>query len=113
MFYMESRYLLNLSVQNTLDCISENFNRKNFPRDAGARNSLEKCAVRSPDGRYSAHITTIYYLSRHSLSQNPPSAPGSILLDSFILHGRRQKTVIAFLYIQNYELPLSEQKFCT
>ena len=99
MFYMESRHLLNLSVQNALHCISENFNHKTFRRDACARNSLERCAVRSPDGRYSAHIATIYYISRHPLSRNPPSAPGSILLDSFTLHGRCQKTVIACLYI--------------
>ena len=65
MFYIESRHLLNLSVQNALDCVSENFNPKTFPRDACARNSLEKCAVRSPDGRYSAHIATTYYISRH------------------------------------------------
>ena len=30
MFNMESRHLLNLSVQNALDCISKNFNLKNF-----------------------------------------------------------------------------------
>ena len=104
MFYMESRHLLNLSVQNALHCISENFNHKTFRRDACARNSLERCAVRSPDGRYSAHIATIYYIFRHPLSQNPLSAPGSILLDSFILHGRRQKTVIACLYIHILKL---------
>ena len=104
MFYMESRLLLNLSVQNALHCISENFNHKIFRRDACARNSLERCAVRSPDGRYSAHIATTYYISRHPLSQNPLSAPGSILLDSFILHGRRQKTVIACLYIHILKL---------
>ena len=63
-----------------------------------------KVAFRSPDGRYSAHIATIYYIFRHPLSQNPPSAPGSILLDSFILHGRRQKTVIACLYIHILKL---------
>ena len=62
--------------------------------EACARNFLEKCAVCSPDGRYSAHIATVYYISRHPLSQNPPSVPGSIQLDSFILHDRRQKTVI-------------------
>ena len=104
MFYMESRHLLNLSVQNALHCISENFNHKNFRRDACARNSLERCAVRCPDRRYSAHIATIYYISRHPLSQNPLSAAGSILLDSFILHGRRQKTVIACLYIHILKL---------
>ena len=30
MFNMESRHLLTLSVQNALDCISENFNPKIF-----------------------------------------------------------------------------------
>ena len=30
MFNTESRHLLNLSVQNALDCISENFNLKNL-----------------------------------------------------------------------------------
>ena len=47
-----------------------------FSRRPCARNSLEKCAVRSPDGRYRAHITTVYsyYISRSPLSQNPPSA---------------------------------------
>ena len=64
---MESRHLLNLSVQNALDCILENFNLKNFPGGACARNS-EKCAVRSLDGRYCADIF------RPPLSQNPPSA---------------------------------------
>ena len=72
---MESRHLLNSSVQNALDCISENFNLKNFPGGACARNSVEKCAVRSPDGRCGAHIATLCYISRPPLSQNPPSAP--------------------------------------
>ena len=63
MFNMESRHLLNLSVQNALEHIAENFNLKNFPGGACARNSLEKCAVRSPDGRYRAHIATLYYIS--------------------------------------------------
>ena len=104
MFNMESRHLLNLSVQNALDCISQNFNLKNFPGGACARDSLEKCAVCSPDGRYLAYIATVYncilYLynlvprafplkngwggkspgdevdiSRPPLSQNPPSTP--------------------------------------
>ena len=75
MFNMESRRLLNLSVQNALDCISENFNLKYFPGGACARNSLEECAVRSPDGRYSANIATVYYISRPPLSQNHSSAP--------------------------------------
>ena len=59
--------LLNLSIQNTLDCISENFNLKNFPGGAFARNSPEKCAIRSPDGHYRTHIATVYCISR------PPS----------------------------------------
>ena len=63
MFNMESRHLLNLSVQNALDHIAENFNLKNFLGGACARNSVEKCTVRSPDGRYRAHIATLYYIS--------------------------------------------------
>ena len=59
MFKMESRHLRNLSVQNALDCISEKLNRKNFPERACTQNSLEKCAVHSPDGRYRAHIATV------------------------------------------------------
>ena len=51
--------MLDLGVQNAPDCISENFNHKYFPGGACARNSLEKCAVRNPDGRYHAHIATI------------------------------------------------------
>ena len=81
---MESRHLLNLSVQNVLDCISENFNLKNFPRGAFARNSLEKCSVRSTDGYYCAHISTVYYISRPSLSQNPPSASACQIKYMFI-----------------------------
>ena len=63
MFNMESRHLLNLSVQNALDHTAENFNLKNFLGGACARNSLEKCTVRNPDGRYRAHIATLYYIS--------------------------------------------------
>ena len=76
MLNIESRHLLNLSVQNALDCISEDCSLKNFPGGAYALNSLEKCAVRNSDGRYYAHIATVYYISRAPLSQNPPSAPG-------------------------------------
>ena len=39
MFNMESRHLLNLSVQNALDCISENFNLKKFRNTAFAPKS--------------------------------------------------------------------------
>lgn len=69
---MEYRHLLNVSVQNTIDYISENF--KNFSRGAWTRNSLEKCAVRSSDGCQRAHIATAY-IFRPPLSQNLPSAP--------------------------------------
>ena len=84
MFNMESRHLLNLSLQNTLDCIKREPREKDcslwiaskrtsiskhFPGGAFARNSLEVCAVRSPDGCY------VYYISRLPLSQNPSSAP--------------------------------------
>ena len=68
MFNLESRHLLNLSVQNALDCVSENFNLKHFPGGACARNSLEKRAVRSTDGRYRAHIAIVYYISRPPLN---------------------------------------------
>ena len=70
MFNMEPTHLLNLSVQNALDCILENFNLKNFPGGACTRISLEKCALRSPDGRYRAHIVTVYYISRPSLTKS-------------------------------------------
>ena len=60
---------------DALDCISENFNLKVFLGGACARNYLEKCTVRSPDGLHRAHIATVYYISRPPLSQNPPSAP--------------------------------------
>ena len=56
MFNMESRHLLNLSVQNVRDCTSENFNLENFPGAACARNFIEKCVVRSPDGRYISRL---------------------------------------------------------
>ena len=68
---MESRHLLNLSVQNALDCISEKFNLKNFSGGACARNSLEKCVLRCP---------YVCYISRTPLSQNARSAPGSTVL---------------------------------
>ena len=100
MFKMESRHLLNSSVQNALDCISEKFSLKNFTGGACALNSLEKCAVRSPYGRYPSffpsslsptlllpvtqarryrsHITTVYYISRPpcitNFSRSSPAA---------------------------------------
>ena len=66
-FNMESRHLRNLSVQNNVDCISENFNRKNFPRGACAQNSPEKCTVCSPD----AYWHPILYLQVPSITKSP------------------------------------------
>ena len=60
MFNMESKHLLNLSVQNALDCISENFNLKHFPGGACARISPEKCAVRS-----TISLGPLYHKIRH------------------------------------------------
>ena len=96
MFNMESRHLLNLSVQNAPDCISENFNLKNFPGGACARISRGKCAVRSPDGRYRAHIVTVYYISRPPLSQIPPSAPSL-----------SQIYTIRFMYLIQFDFQMS------
>ena len=70
MFNMVSRHLLNVSVQIALDCISENFNLKSFSGGACPRISLEKCAARSPDGRYRAHIATVCYISRPPLTKS-------------------------------------------
>ena len=89
MFIMESRHLLNLSVQNALNLIKRESREKdyslliaskrtsisNFPGGACARNSLEVCAVRSPDGCYHVYIAIVYYISRLLLSQNSSSAP--------------------------------------
>ena len=86
MFNMESRQLLNLSIQNALDCISENFNLKNFPGGACTQNFPEKCAVCSPNGCYCAHIATVYYISRPILSQNPLSAPGKVVFFLFPIY---------------------------
>ena len=74
MFNLESRHLLNLRVQNALDCISDNFNFKNFPGGACPLIPLECRAVSGPDVGYRTPMT-LYYISRPPLSQNPPSAP--------------------------------------
>ena len=44
MFNMKSRHLLNLSVQNVLDCILEDFNLKNFPQEEHAPETPWKSA---------------------------------------------------------------------
>ena len=61
---------MNLSVQNALDCISENFNYKHFPGGACPRTPLECRAVGGPDGGYRAHIDTILYLSAPSITKS-------------------------------------------
>ena len=68
---MESRHLINLSVQNTLDCISENFSVKNFPCEKlMSQTSLEKCAVRSHYERNRTHIApVILYLEAPSITK--------------------------------------------
>ena len=75
MFKMESRHLLDLSIQNALDCISENLNLENFHGGACTRISLEKCPTPSPYGHCCTHKATVYYISRPPLSQNPLSTP--------------------------------------
>ena len=67
---MESRHFLSKRPECTRLHL-RNFNLKNVTGGACARNSLEKCVLRSPD---------VYYISRTPLSQNVPSAPGSTVL---------------------------------
>ena len=81
-----------ICVQNGPDCISENFNLKNFPGGACARNSPEKCAIRSPDERFRAHITTADYISRPPLPQNPLSAPVYVAIAFFQYHSPPQRS---------------------
>ena len=76
---MESRVcnpgFLNLSVQNALDCISENvLISKIFPGER-APETPYKSAPFAVLMALSCHIATVYYISRPPLSQNPPSAP--------------------------------------
>ena len=75
MFNMESRHLLNLRVQNALDCISENFNLKNFPGGACARNSQKKSPFAVLIGSI-APILTLYTISQgplyHKILRLPP-----------------------------------------
>ena len=59
-------HLLDLSVQNALDYISESFNFKNFSGGECPRTPLESRALGAPDGRYRVHIATILYLSAPS-----------------------------------------------
>ena len=56
-FFHLQTYVGCFFVQNTLDCISEKFSQ------ACARNSLEKCTVRIPDGRDIATVYTPLYPS--------------------------------------------------
>ena len=74
MFNMESRHLLNLSVQNALDFIPESLKLKLFPEEH-APGSPQKSAPFAVLLGAIAHIATVYYIPRLRLSQNPPSAP--------------------------------------
>ena len=58
-FSIAYRHLRNLSVQNILDCISENFRLNNFPCEECAQTSLEKWAVPSPHGPLNNAINPI------------------------------------------------------
>ena len=88
MFNMDSRHLLNLSVQNALDFISENFNL-NFPGEACARNSLEKCAAVLMGAI--ARILSLYIISLGPLYRKilrPPlwACSQDIRIDSLLVH---------------------------
>ena len=68
--------MLNLSVRNALDCISQNFNLQNFPGGACAQDSLESTPFAVLMGAISPILpSAVYNISRPPLSQNPPSAP--------------------------------------
>ena len=68
----------------------------------------QKCAPFAVlNGANSAHIATVHYISRYPLSQNPPSAPGSIQLDSFISYymvvARKQSLRVFIFTFVNFE----------
>ena len=105
MFNMESRHLLNLSVQNALDYISENFSLKNYSGGACARNSLEKCAVRSPQGRYRAHIATVYYISRPPSITKSSVPPCSRFVPVCVLYA------VLFFFFLRTEKPITSISF--
>ena len=75
---MESRRLLNLSIQNALDCISKKFNLKNIPRGAFFRNSLEKCAVRSLDECNTISLGSLRHPNFQHGTQTKGGDPGSL-----------------------------------
>ena len=75
-FNMESRHLLNLSIQNALDLIHlRELQSQKFSWRSMCPKLPEKFAVHSPDGQYYAHIDSVYYIYRPPLSRNPSSAP--------------------------------------
>ena len=63
---MESRHLLNFKRPECARLHFSELQSQNFYRRACARNSLEECAVRSPDGRY-PNCHCILYLEALSL----------------------------------------------
>ena len=94
MFNMEPTHLLNLSVQNALDCISENFNLKNFPEEHAPESPYKNAPFAVLMG--TIHIVTVYYISRPPLSQNPPSAPTL-----------SQSCTIRFMYLIQFDFQMS------
>ena len=99
-------YMFNMGSRHLLNCISENFNLENFSGGACARNSLEKCAVSSPDGRYRVHIATVYCISRPPISQNPPPPLYRDFKDSFdnLVYGH---VLLKLLLFVMFRLPTS------
>ena len=59
MFNMESRHLLTLSVQNALDCISENFNPKIFLEEHAPDTPQESAPSQSP--LYTISLGSLYH----------------------------------------------------
>ena len=81
-------HLRNLSVQNPPDCLSENFNLKNFPGGACARNSLKKSASFAVLLSAMAPILPLYTVSLAPLYQKilrPPLNIVSTLLQIIII----------------------------
>ena len=73
MFNMEYRHLLNLSVQNVLGCISDNFNLNNFPKEH-APETPSKSVPFAVLMDAIAPILSLYAIALGPPSQNPPSA---------------------------------------
>ena len=91
--------MLNLSVLNALDYISEKFNLKTFSVGACAQNSLEKCAIRSPDRRYVAPKLPLYTISLGALYHKilRPFVKNADFIFAFV----RQLLLLLLLFFEN------------